>query len=202
MQSIALIDDELIELLKDEEARKSWLLLQEHPDFKGFWAVDSFSPSYYFDLKEIIGPYKVVSPANLEKFLQESKSCGYNVAFFEDPKKLIDQHLNDPPSFELHSPLENTINGLLPYQLQGFNSLKDLEGGVLLWSTGTGKTVCASALLKHHQIIESFDLGFVVVKSHNKINTQRMLKRLADIDSRVVSGDKKKRAKTWEELST
>jgi SNF2 family DNA or RNA helicase len=81
---------------------------------------------------------------------------------------------------------------MLPYQVQGFNFLKD-KSGVAMWSTGTGKTVLASSLIKHHLERKSFDLCWFVVKSHNKVNTQRTLDRVASLDSLVVKGSKKSR---------
>ena len=41
---------------------------------------------------------------------------------------------------EITSALEGTVNGLLPFQVRGFNFLRDLpRGGIAQWSTGTGK---------------------------------------------------------------
>lgn len=194
-----IVDDELVEKLK--ENRSEWLFLEPHSEFKGYWQVGSFEPAYFFDLKEIIGPYRAVSPASLEEFMKTAKEYGYKVAFFEEPTAILDhyQNLNEIPPISLHSPLEGTINGLLPYQVQGFNFLKDLDGGVALMSTGTGKTVVATALLKHFQ--GEFDIAWFVVKSHNKINTQRILKKMGDLDSVILDGPKKKREKILEEVA-
>jgi SNF2 family DNA or RNA helicase len=64
-----------------------------------------------------------------------------------------------------------------------------------MWSTGTGKTVVATGLLKDHLQSTSVDVAFFVVKAHNKINTQRTLERLASIESVVLDGPKKRREK-------
>jgi SNF2 family DNA or RNA helicase len=199
-----VVDDELVQALKeDEELRKEWLFLDKHPDFEGHWGVEAFSSAYLFDFKDLVGPYRVVSPASLGEFLQKADDLGYQVAFLEEPTKALEAYakLNESPSFELHSPLENTVNGLLPYQLQGFNFLKDLDGGVALWATGTGKTVLAAALLRYHLELGNFDTAFVVVKNHNKINTQRLLHRVADIEATVVDGPKSKRKLIFEEAN-
>lgn len=181
----------------------SWLFLEPHRDFEGHWYVQAFDKSFYLDLYEAVGPYRVVAPSSLEKFLVQCEEYGYKVAFFEDPEKILDSYdgLNEPPQFSLDSELPGTVHGMLPYQIQGFNFLKDVSGGVAMWSTGTGKTVLASALLKHHIANKTFDIAWFVVKSHNKINTQRTLKRLAGIDSVIISGDKKRRVKLYKELA-
>lgn len=179
------------------EEQDQYLFLEHHPEFQGFWKVEGLDNHFVFDFKELIGPYRVVSPATLEEFLDLASELNYKVSFLEEPSKVIGSYekLNTPPPFELNSSLEGTINGLLPYQLQGFNYLKDLKGGVALWSTGVGKTLCAISLLKYHE----YDVALYVVKSHNKINTQRSLKRFGSLESVVVDGSKKKRDRLWDE---
>lgn len=204
-QKYRLVDEALTEeLSQDEELRRDYLILDEHPDFKGRWVVESFSPSWFFDLRNIVGPYKVVSPASLEEFMAEADSYGYKVAFFEEPFGILGAYeaLNAEPEVALNSHMDGTVKGMLPFQVQGYNYLKDLDGGVAMWSTGTGKTVLASALLKYHRLKNNFDLGWVVVKAHNKVNTQRTLLRLADIPSVVLDGSKDQRVKQLGELSS
>jgi SNF2 family DNA or RNA helicase len=203
-QKFRILDAELIELLRtDHQERKNWLFLESHPDFQGQWRVDGFSQSYFFDLRDTIGPHKVVGPQNLEEFMDVAHALGYDIAFMQDPTKILEawDHLDDPPEVELNSKLPGTVKGFLPFQARGFNLLKDLDGGVAVWSTGTGKTVLASALIKY--ALESTDhqpnLVVVVVKAHNKVNTKRALKRLVGLESTVIRGDKKRRRNLYAE---
>lgn len=191
-----LVDAELVAKLEAHpDLRERYLFLEPHPDFKGFWRVESFDRDLFFNLGDLLGPYRAVAPAGLEEFIQAAKECEYEIAFFEDPASVLSDFtaLNNTPDISIHSDLPGTINGMLPYQIQGFNFLKDLQGGVAMWSTGTGKTVLASALLKHHVEHQTFDIAWFVVKGHNKVNTQRSLKGLTGLESIVVSGEKKRR---------
>lgn len=182
-----LVDDQLIEQLEPASAG-DYLFLEPHPEFEGQWKVNCYDPHYYFDFKDEIGSYRAVSPNSLESFMDLAEQMEYKVAFFDDPATILDGYaaLNEPPDITLTSSFEGTINGLLPYQVQGYNMLKDLNAGVARWDTGTGKTVLAGALLKHHQRLENFDTAFIVTKKTNKVNTQRKLLNLAEVESAVV----------------
>jgi SNF2 family DNA or RNA helicase len=186
MQSIAASDD-----------ADKWLILEEHPDFPGAWVAQCLDPNWILDFPDLLSA-RAVTPAGLKGFLDRANSLDYEVAFGEPPTSILSvyERLNDEPTVELASPLEGTTKGFLPYQVNGFNFLKDLHSGVAMWSTGTGKTVLASGLLKYHLEVGSFDYAWVVVKAHNKINTQRTLKRLADIDCLVLDGPQKRRHET------
>jgi SNF2 family DNA or RNA helicase len=193
--SLRLVDDELVAHLEAHpDERSEWVFLEPHSDFPGFWRVESFNRGLYFDLGEEIGPYRALAPARLERFRETCSKAGYRIAFFEDPTTILSEYegLNEVPPISLNSDLPGTVHGMLPYQVQGFNFLKD-KSGVAMWSTGTGKTVLASSLIKHHLERKSFDLCWFVVKSHNKVNTQRTLDRVASLDSLVVKGSKKSR---------
>lgn len=199
-----LVDEDFISSLEgDREAQREWLILEPHPDFPGQWYVNGFDPGYYFDLREVIGSYRVIPPARLEQLLEVADEYGYKLAFFDDPGEVLDAYeaLNAPPEIVLNSEMPGTINGMLPFQVQGFNFLKDLDGGVVMWSTGTGKTVLASSLIKYHIERESFDICWFVVKGHNKINTQRALQRLAGIEATVVSGHKDRRKNLYQSIA-
>ncbi len=201
--SYTLVDDSLEERLKSsKEEREDWLFLEPHAEFKGRWKVHSLDSHFFFDFKEIVGPYRTIAPSGLERFLKAAKKMEYKVAFFEDPVRILDSYesLNETPDVSLTSPFEKTINGLLPFQVQGYNALKDLPAGIARWDTGTGKTVLATAILKHHLVQSQIDTGFVIVKATNKINTQRKLYRLGGIDSVVVPRLKKKRIALYEDL--
>lgn len=198
LPDLKLLDDGLMESIAKGESPGNYLILEEHPDFKGQWLVQCLDAGFMLDFHDLIGSYRAVSPAKLELFLKRAHELGYEVAFGVDPTGILSiyERLNDKPTVELASPLPGTKGGFLPYQLQGFNFLKDLHGGVAMWSTGTGKTVLAGALLGHHLQLQNFDFAWVVVKAHNKTNTQRTLKRLADIDSVVLDGPQKRRHET------
>jgi SNF2 family DNA or RNA helicase len=189
-----VLDDNLIDQIASGEAER-WLILEEHPDFPGRWLVQSLRKGFIFDFEDVVGAYRSVAPATLEAFLERAYDLDYEVAFGEEPTKILKTYeaLNDQPSVSIKSHLPGTTNGLLPFQVQGFNFLKDLEGGVALWSTGTGKGVIAAALIKYHIELADFDTALVVVKGHNKINIQRSLFRLAEIDAVLFDGPKKRR---------
>lgn len=192
---------DLMEEIASSASAGHWLILEDHPDFKGAWVVNSLDPNWVLDFPELLSS-RAVTPASLQSFLEKAQEKEYEVAFADTPTSILQayEHLNDEPPVELLSTLPGTTKGFLPYQTQGFNFLKDLKGGVAMWSTGTGKTVLASALLKHHQEAQTFDYAWVVVKAHNKINTQRTFKRLADLDSVVLDGPKKRREEIFASL--
>jgi SNF2 family DNA or RNA helicase len=198
MSEVIVLDDASIEHIAESGHATDWLILESHPDFNGAWVVNCLDPNWILDFNELSGT-RAITPATLEAFVAKANNLGYNVAFGEAPANnfVVFDKLNDRPTVKLSSGLgSEDLNGFLPYQVQGFNFLKDLHSGVAMWSTGTGKTVLASALLKYHQQIGSYDFAWVVVKAHNKINTQRTFKRLADIDSVVLDGPQKRRHET------
>jgi hypothetical protein len=194
----ALLDD--IAALPDKE-QGDYLFLSPHTRFPGRWYVDSIQPSFFFDFAEDIGQYRVVSPASLERFVTKAEDLQYQVVFEEDPASILSawEHLNDPPLFSLNSEMENTVNGFLPFQLQGFNHLRATPtGGLAIWSTGTGKTALEAGLIKQHVEIEDYNLGLVVCKRNNKVDTQRKLLALGDIDyAYIFDGTPKKRKEIY-----
>jgi len=206
-----LVDDELIARFKESAAeRESYLLLEPHLELEGFWKVNSFDPDYHFSMRDVMGNYYAVSPADLEDFLRAAESMEYKVAFFDDPTAIMNAYeaLNDDPPFKLNSSFEGTIDGFLPFQLQGFNFMKDLPGALAMWSTGTGKTVLANALCKYHlDIVKNVDQIWYVAKSNNKVNAQRSLERIVGLDSFVIDPNPTKelsararRAEIYEEI--
>jgi SNF2 family DNA or RNA helicase len=196
--SYTLVDGALEQRLTDKDERERWLLLEDHPDFKGHWRVNGFGKDWKYDLDEVMGHYRAISPGGFTDFQEAASEAGYNLAFFDDPESVLDAYtsLNDLPEVAVNSTLPGTTNGMLPYQVQGFNFLKNLDGGVARWDTGTGKTVVASALVKYHQ--ESFDYGFFVVKKNNKVNTVRKLLASVGVEAVLVDGMKTKRQKAYD----
>lgn len=199
-----VVDDELMDHiagLPEAEAR-DYLFLAPHKKFSGRWYVDCLNSSFFLDFEEIIGKYRTVSPASLQGFLDHAESLKYKVVFEEDPLSILTawEHLNDEPDFSLNSSMEGTVNGMLPFQLQGFNYLRRApKGGLAIWSTGTGKTALETALLKQHLEQEDYQVGLVVCKRNNKVDTQRKLLTLGSIDyAYIFDGTPKKRAEIYE----
>src|ERR1700744_1784343 len=94
-----------------------------------------------------------------------------------------------PPEVSLNSNLEGTINGFLPFQVEAYHKLKDLDAGLMLMDTGTGKTICATGILKYHiEYLKDIDYCIVAVKNHNKINFQRMIKEFGGLNSTIIDG--------------
>lgn len=201
MSRFQILDSNLVEQIESlpPNEQDSWLFLLPHPEFAGAWYVDSLDQSFFFDFEDLIGQYRVLFPHQLAEFRERCKELDYTFAFTEDPEGTLSAYdgLNDPPPFAIESTLENTVNGFLHWQIQGFNKLikpTELRGGLCLWDTGTGKTVfVAMGILWHLIHRNEADLVFVVVRSNNKRDMQKKLKRLADIDSVVLDGERKKR---------
>jgi hypothetical protein len=198
----SLLTDELEqEIVADPEP---WLILEPHDRFLGHWEVNGFNSYYRFDLHDIIGSRRVVSPANLEAFLAACDDHGYRIVFGEDPEAVLEPYraLTAPPAVHLNSTLAGTVNGLLPFQGRGFNFLHRLDrGGVAQWSTGTGKSALQSALLKYHYERGDFRLCWSLAKGHNKINTQRTYATLAGIETVLLDGTPKQRERQYAQIA-
>jgi SNF2 family DNA or RNA helicase len=207
-QRYHLLDEALVERLDglSRDDQGLWLFLSPSEDFQGRWSVESLQPDFFFDFEEIIGHYRTVSPAGLDNFLSYAQESGYQVVFTDPPEDILHayDHLHDLPPFSLNSTLEGTQNGMLPWQITGFNKLirdERLNAGCVVWDTGTGKTAfIASAILWHMEHGHPFDLAFVVVKSNNKRDMQKKLMRLADVESVIIDGPPKRRWKIYEEI--
>jgi SNF2 family DNA or RNA helicase len=204
-----LLSEQLLDEIEGtpRASQEEWLFLSESDEFKGRWEVGALWPDWFFDFEEIVGHYRTVSPAKLEEFLSFAAEGGYKVVFADPPEDVLKAYarLRDPPPFSLNSTLDNTIHGMFPWQIEGFNKLvrdESLKAGLVIHDTGTGKTGFIAAALKWHQEYgHPYDLAFVVVKKNNKIDTQRKLKALSDSDSFVVEGTPKKRDKVYAEIS-
>lgn len=189
------------------DVQEEWLFLAESDEFKGRWEVSALWPDWFFDFEPLVGHYRTVSPAKLDEFLTFAKDGGYRVVFEDPPEDILDAYarLKDHPQFSLNSSLENTVCGMFPWQIEGFNKLvcdEDLKAGLVIWDTGTGKTAfMASALKWHAEEGHPYDLALVVVKKNNKIDTQRKLMMLAGIDSFVIEGPPKRRDSIYTAVS-
>lgn len=173
----------------DEDEQSYWLILDEHPDYHGFWIVQSLFPYFQFDFEDLIGPYRAVSPVRLGEFLDRCEESGYRVAFVEDPQTILAyyERLNTLPPFGINGG-EGPIEGYYNWQIQGFNFLRDPDHrcGIARWDTGTGKTVLVGMLTRWHLMQDDFDLCLHVVKKNNRINTQRKLNRLFGLGAEVM----------------
>jgi len=198
--------DELENLPRPQQER--WLFLDRSSDVIGRWKVDGLWPNFFFDFENLIGQHKTVSPTKLGDFLDLAEELDYEVVFTDPPERILEEyeHLTDPPPFSLKSHLDGTVQGFLPWQITGFNKLirnEELSSGLPIWSTGTGKTVfIASAIMWHETEGHPFDLAFVVVKSNNKADMNRKLKKLAGIESVIIDGTPKQRTKIYQEISS
>lgn len=115
--------------------------------------------------------------------------------------------LNDVPPLSINSSLENTVNGMFPWQIRGFNKLvkdESLRGGLVLWTTGSGKTAFMASAIKWHQTKgHPYQLALVVVKSINKADTKRKLLELGDIESVIIDGPTPaKRRKVYDHINS
>jgi SNF2 family DNA or RNA helicase len=202
-----LLDDALIDHIaaSSSQDQGDWLFLKETDEFPGFWQVEGVDDEFFYDFEDLLGAYQLVSPARLDAFLEDAEARRYKVAFVREPEHILKPFasLNDDPPVTLNSSLEKTRCGMLSWQIIGFNKLikSDLPAGLAIWDTGSGKSALCAAAMKYYLDQDAIDLGLVVVKAHNKIDTQRKLKSLADIDAVVIDGYKPlKRFERYEEV--
>ena len=203
-----LLSEDLLDKIEGlpRAGQEEYLFLSASDEFKGRWEVTSLWPSWFFDFQDIVGHYRSVSPSRLDGFLSFATDGGYKVIFSDPPESILDayEHLQDPPPFSLQSTLDNTTNGMFPWQIECFNRLikdESLSAGLVIHSTGAGKTaVIASAILWHEKYGHPYDLALVVVKRNNRTDMQRKLKALAGLDSFVVSGTPTQRDAVYAEV--
>lgn len=168
----------------DEARWKQAIFLEPHPVYPTYLAVNSSNPVYAHDLKDVIGEYKAVSYLKLDKLYEACDAAGYgDVVFIKDPEQVF--HWLDT----LDAPYPSSLNvELKKFQLQGFNLTKDLPGALIVWSTGTGKSVYGVARAKYLLEHDLVDKVVVVAKAHNKINWQRQFKSIGNLDASVPIG--------------
>lgn len=192
-----LLTDSLVDAIaEDVDHHGDWLILSESHEFPGYWQVDCLDDDFFYDFEDTLGRYRLVSPARINAFLSQADKLKYEVVWEQDPEHILEsfEALKAEPVISLHSTLEDTIKGFLPWQVIGFNKFLQLEeegvpAMLAVWDTGAGKTALEAAAIRHYLDQGAIDLALVVVKAHNKIDTQRKLKALADVDSIVIEGD-------------
>lgn len=196
------VEDELVSL--SEEGRSRILFLERHPSIEMHWLISGFDESFIGDFPSLRNR-RIINLFRLRPFAQEAETLGYRVIWIHDPTEIMEwiDSLDEIPDAAINSDLPDTINGFLPFQIQGYNFLKDKQAGVANWSTGTGKSVLACGLVKHHYDQRSFDVCLWVVKTHNKINTQRTMDRLIGLGSNsvVIDGARKRRVALYEQAA-
>jgi SNF2 family DNA or RNA helicase len=194
------IEDELSSLTA--EARKKILFIENHPMIEMHWYVSAFDKSFIKDFS-FLNSRPIINPFQIRRLAAEAERQGYRMIWLSDPTEVLDwiDSLDNEPDVLLQSELPGTISGFLPFQIQGYNFLKTKQAGIANWSTGTGKSVLACGLVKHHFENKNFDVCLWVVKTHNKINTQRTMDRLTGLGehSVVIDGSRKKRITLYEQ---
>lgn len=190
------IEGELLALSKEERSRI--LFLEQHPSIEMHWLISGFDQSFIKDFPSLKNR-RIVNLFRIKPLVYEAEKLGYRIIWIHDPSEIMRwiDSLDDGPDVEILSNLPETIRGFLPFQIQGYNFLKDKQAGIANWSTGTGKSVLACGLVKYHFDNDGFDVCLWVVKTHNKINTQRSLQRLTGLKSVVIDGPRKRRVKLY-----
>jgi len=183
------------------EGRTKILFLEKHPTVEMHWFVSAFDNSFIKDFPLL--NRRIVNPFKISALLAQAKTSGYRVIWIDEPFQIMEwmKQLDDEPDIKIESLLPGTVKGLLPFQVQGYNFLKTKQAGIANWSTGTGKSVLACGLVRHHYDAHDFDICLWVVKAHNKINTQRIMGRLIGLEdnSIVVDGNKDKRLQFYKQ---
>jgi SNF2 family DNA or RNA helicase len=201
-----LLDDALVDAIAESSPadQNDWLFLSESQEFPGYWVVDGIDEEFFYDFEDLLGRYCLVSPVRINALLTEAEELHYKTAFVQSPEHILAQYeaLKEDPPVSLHSTLENTTRGFLPWQVIGFNKLikSDIPAGLAIWLTGSGKTALIAASIMWRLERKEVDLALVVVKAHNKIETQRKLKSLGGINSIIVRGDEDGRFDVYTEI--
>jgi len=161
--------------------RGLYVFLEEHPDYAGHFLLSSFDQFFVRDFFDIIGEKRACSLLKLPKLMERAKEKGYMLVFMSDPSKSLERldHLQDPYPYKLNIEL-------LPFQILGFNWLKNERVDLIDWSTGTGKSVYACAKAKY--LIEEGLVDHVVFvsKKHNRVGWLRQLKDVANIEADII----------------
>ena len=183
-----------------QKQRDKILFIEKHPSIEMHWYVSGFDMSFIEDFLFLRGR-RILNPFQIKTLIGQAQSSGYRIIWIDDPSEIMEwmQDLDSDPDVQMQSTLPGTINGFLPFQIQGYNFLKTKQAGIANWSTGTGKSVLACGLVRHHYDNDNFDICLWVVKTHNKINTQRTMGRLIGLEdnSVVIDGPRDRRVKLY-----
>lgn len=181
MSNIVQWSDPLREQFKswDTQTQGKALFVEPHPDFPAYLLINSFDPLYVHTLKEVIGEYRAVHRLDIQKLLSAADEYGYGpLIYTRDTDDLFDflNRLDDPLPIEI---------GVTPYpfQLRGFNYLKDLPNSICNWSTGTGKSIFGVTWAKYLLETDKVDKIVVLSKSHNKYNWVTQFKDIGFLES-------------------
>lgn len=163
----------------DNDQQSKTLFIENHPEYPAFLLVNSFDPLFSHRLKDTIGEYRAVHKLDINKLLTAAQDSGFDpVVFTSDPDELYEfiDKLDEP------LPIKLSVE-LFPFQLRGFNYLKDLPSSICNWSTGTGKSIFAVAWAKYLLETDQVDKIVVLSKSHNKYNWTRQFRDIGYLDS-------------------
>jgi SNF2 family DNA or RNA helicase len=196
------MSDELYDQISalPKEERDAILFIEKHPSIKMHWIINCFDPMFVKDFPFLNGR-RVLNAFRVYDFVDVAEQLGYEIVWIDNPEEDLAwvKELDADPDVEIFSDLPGTHMGFIPFQIQGFNFLKNRKAGIVNWSTGTGKTVVSCALAAHHHKHKNYDVCFWVVKAHNKINTQRTIEKLVGMPSIVIDGVRKSRTTLYEE---
>jgi SNF2 family DNA or RNA helicase len=173
------LEDKLAKAPKRE--RGLYVFLEQHPDYKGHLLLDSFDSFFVRDFFDIIGEKRACSLLRLPKLVDRAEEHGYKLVWLEKP----DDYLSRLEALTVPYPYKLNLD-LKPFQVQGFNWLKNQHAEILDWSTGTGKSVYACAKAKYLLEEKLVDHVIIVSKKHNRVNWQRQLIAVADIESPII----------------
>src|SRR3954462_9818382 len=103
--------------------RDRFVFLEAHPRLKQHWEVNSFDPTYHEKLRGVIGSYRAIAPFALGKLADVCAEHGYELVFLTDPGDTFEwlASLVRDPEVTINSDMPNTVNGFLPFQLEGYN---------------------------------------------------------------------------------
>jgi len=189
--------DEILRMPPEIQRRHLFI---EPSQYQDYWQVSSFyeDDDFRFDLANVteLNSYGCINTDSLLQFVSICENNEYIPVFTQPP----DISTVEVP-FTIQSSLDNTQGGFLPWQVEGYNKLirRELPGAYAVWDVGTGKTVLPIMLIKEYE--GRFDVCLIVVKSHNKIDTQRKLYNLGGIESVIIDGPKKKRLQAYQQLT-
>lgn len=203
--SYLILDDALEAKLQDGD-RKGYLFLEDHPTLPLQWKVESFDATYLKKLGTgedgVLTKYSTVSPFGFDAFMTKANEEGYEVVFVEDPAEQLAwlASLDDAPGIAIESDMPGTIDGFLPFQVNGINFAKGQRATYFNWSTGTGKSVGCGGVVDWYIQNDLVDLVMYFAKPHNLVNTRRGLLRKHHVPSVVIAGTPVQREKQYIEV--